>query len=244
MLRQQPKDGGSLAQKMQPKDGGWIAQKMGKFLESSGVVSEQLDSDESLESSGDDSFLRASSLERQAKAVERAHQPYLVYAPAAQAAAPTAPASCASAVEKELQQQAIKEVEAFAEYLGMEVAADRDLLWIAVEAMTAPLPPNWTQHETKDGQPYYYNQRTDHTQWEHPMDEYHRGLYKKLKTEKAKGSTKQQAAAKLEVRANVDGPMLALAGRLEVRANVASSEATHVATSAAADGTAAPHRRS
>jgi hypothetical protein len=31
-------------------------------------------------------------------------------------------------------------------------------------------------------------------QWEHPMDDYHRGLYKKLKAEKLKGKTQQQLA--------------------------------------------------
>ena len=29
-----------------------------------------------------------------------------------------------------------------------------DLLWIAVEAMTAPLPANWSEHQTDDGISY------------------------------------------------------------------------------------------
>ena len=35
----------------------------------------------------------------------------------------------------------------FAKYLGMDPAADRDLLWIAQEALNAPLPSEWTEHE-------------------------------------------------------------------------------------------------
>jgi len=36
----------------------------------------------------------------------------------------------------------------------MEVESDRDkeLLWIAKEAMGAALPAGWTQHEDKDGE--------------------------------------------------------------------------------------------
>ena len=53
-----------------------------------------------------------------------------------------------------------------------------------VEAMTAPLPENWTEHNTKDGQPYYYNKSTDTTQWEHPMDDWHRKEFQRKKKEK------------------------------------------------------------
>ena len=35
----------------------------------------------------------------------------------------------------------------FAKYLGMDPVADHDLLWIAQEALKAPLPSEWTEHE-------------------------------------------------------------------------------------------------
>ena len=91
-----------------------LAQKMGRFL-SSGVEAEELGSDESLGSMSDDSFgSRPSSMERQARAAVRSHQPERVYAPAAQAAAPAPAADAPSAEDTELKQQAIKEVEVFA----------------------------------------------------------------------------------------------------------------------------------
>lgn len=34
----------------------------------------------------------------------------------------------------------------YANYLGMDVVADSDLLWIAQQALTAELPPGWTEH--------------------------------------------------------------------------------------------------
>ena len=39
------------------------------------------------------------------------------------------------------------DVIAFAKYLGMDPAADRDLLWIAHQALNATLPSEWTEHE-------------------------------------------------------------------------------------------------
>ncbi len=52
-----------------------------------------------------------------------------------------------------------QEVYEFAEYLGMDVDQDQEFLWIAVEAMFAPLPRNWQEFENESGQIYYYNHR-------------------------------------------------------------------------------------
>jgi hypothetical protein len=114
-----------------------LAAKMGKFLQSSGVEDEI-----SYESDS------GGSMDEQANAIMR--DPSRVYAPIDElkegfAKPKMATESEASSAErKALNAQAMKEVETFAEYLGMNLAEDRDLLWIAVEAMTAPLPPNWT----------------------------------------------------------------------------------------------------
>lgn len=35
----------------------------------------------------------------------------------------------------------------FAKYLGMDIEADKSLLWIAAQALNANLPPSWTEHE-------------------------------------------------------------------------------------------------
>ena len=39
------------------------------------------------------------------------------------------------------------DVAQFAKYLGMDPEADRDLLWIASQALNAKLPNDWTGHE-------------------------------------------------------------------------------------------------
>ena len=62
-------------------------------------------------------------------------------------------------------QTTLEAVHNFARYLGMEPEKDKEYLWIAVEAMAAPLPENWAEFKTQDGQSYYYNRRTEITQW-------------------------------------------------------------------------------
>ncbi len=81
--------------------------------------------------------------------------------------------------------QILEEVREFALYLGMNPDEDKDLLWIAVDAMTAKLPEHWEELKAENGQSYYYFKRTGQTQWEHPLDDYYRGLYAKLKKDKA-----------------------------------------------------------
>jgi hypothetical protein len=110
-----------------------------------------------------------------------------------------------------------QEVYEFADYLGMDVKEDQEFLWIAVEAMFAPLPRNWQEFENENGQIYYYNHRfvalspsirlghitcfsTKLSQWEHPLDEYHKSLYRKQKDEKLKSSapSKNEHASKAD----------------------------------------------
>lgn len=71
------------------------------------------------------------------------------------------------------------EVKEYAEFLGMDVDRDSELLWIAREALTAPLPADWipcvsTEH---DNEVFYFNVNTGESQWDHPCDEYYKSLY-------------------------------------------------------------------
>ena len=91
---------------------------------------------------------------------------------------------CDWTVKTVLLTQVLEEVREFALYLGMNPEEDKDLLWIAVDAMTAKLPEHWEELKAENGQSYYYFKRTGQTQWEHPLDEYYRGLYAKLRKDK------------------------------------------------------------
>eukprot|EP00736_Rhodelphis_marinus_P008520 Rmarinus@m.25642 len=61
-----------------------------------------------------------------------------------------------------------EEVDAMADFLGL-AGEDGHLRWLAVEAMALPLPAGFTVHEDDEGSPYYYNEATDETSWNHPL---------------------------------------------------------------------------
>merc|ERR1712232_1463507 len=69
------------------------------------------------------------------------------------------------------------ELIAYARYLGIDPVADHDLLWIAVEALEAPLPSDWTEHFDSVDRVFYYNAATRVSSWTHPMEKIYRDTY-------------------------------------------------------------------
>eukprot|EP00924_Labyrinthula_sp_SR-Ha-C_P004470 snap_masked-scaffold_1-processed-gene-1.16-mRNA-1 protein AED:0.85 eAED:0.85 QI:0/-1/0/1/-1/1/1/0/888 len=76
-----------------------------------------------------------------------------------------------------------KAVVEHAKYLGLDPVLDQGLLWIAKEALMAPIPEGWNQGLTDDGVPYYYNEEIQESKWEHPLDEKYK---ERVRQEKAK----------------------------------------------------------
>ena len=74
------------------------------------------------------------------------------------------------------QQPLREELEDYAEYLGIDMAVDSNLLWIAEEAYFAPLPENFEEHTNERGDKYYYNPVSKDSAWAHPMDTYFRKM--------------------------------------------------------------------
>jgi hypothetical protein len=75
------------------------------------------------------------------------------------------------------------EIVRFAIHLGMDLRDDVHLLWIAEEALRAPLPEHWEATVDAYGRPQYRNKINHSVTLEHPMDEYYRYLYLKKKLE-------------------------------------------------------------
>ncbi|KAJ3371523.1 hypothetical protein GGF31_003132 [Allomyces arbusculus] len=85
-----------------------------------------------------------------------------------------------------------KEIEEYAEFLGMDLEKDRELFWIAREGLKAPLPAEWKPCQTESGDVYYFNFETKESIWDHPCDDYYRNMYKAEKeklTAKSESST-------------------------------------------------------
>ena len=86
-----------------------------------------------------------------------------------------------------------EEIVQYAEYLGMDPIADKDLLYIAKEGLKAPLPAPWKPcQQESDDQIYYYNFETRELQQEHPCDDFYK---KNFLQEKALKQRKQEEAA-------------------------------------------------
>lgn len=74
----------------------------------------------------------------------------------------------------------MQQIIGYAKYLGIDVKNDRDLLYIAKEGLTAPLPAHW-EIIVENGTPVYLNTLTNLKQVDHPLDEFYRYKYKTLK---------------------------------------------------------------
>jgi len=71
-----------------------------------------------------------------------------------------------------------EEVGVYAEWLGMDLEDDQALLWIAREALKAPLPDNWKSCRTMDTlETFYFNFETGESSWDHTCDAYYRNIY-------------------------------------------------------------------
>ena len=87
--------------------------------------------------------------------------------------------------------------------------------------MTAKLPEHWQEFKGEGDRSYYYYHRTGQTQWEHPLDDYYRNLYLKLKSEKL---ARQRAAVAAAAAAVVSQEQRALR-RASARAEAAAAAA-------------------
>lgn len=69
--------------------------------------------------------------------------------------------------------------------LGMDPQRDQEFLWIARESLVAFLPEGWYHvSATETGEPYYYNEITGESRWDHPCDEQFRRMFNDLKQRK------------------------------------------------------------
>jgi hypothetical protein len=74
------------------------------------------------------------------------------------------------------------EVISMAEYLGILPISEQHLLWIAADALKAPIPLNWTAQTDKQGRTFFYNHINNESTWDHPLDSHFRGLRDQFRT--------------------------------------------------------------
>ena len=86
--------------------------------------------------------------------------------------------------EEEISLLKQRAIEAHAKYLGMDLIVDKEFLWIAHQSLLAPLPPDWEQFESPDGEFYYFHKPSNESSWIHPRDDHYREMFKKEKKNK------------------------------------------------------------
>jgi hypothetical protein len=67
-----------------------------------------------------------------------------------------------------------EEIISMSEYLGIRVLSEPSLLWIAVDAYSAPLPSGWATHRDAEGRMFFHNATSNASQWDHPLDSHFR----------------------------------------------------------------------
>ena len=78
-----------------------------------------------------------------------------------------------------------EEVIEYANWLGIDVENDHDLIWIAREGLMAPLPTDWKPCKQENSEEiYYFNFDTGDSTWEHPCDGFYKSLYEEEKKKK------------------------------------------------------------
>ncbi len=68
------------------------------------------------------------------------------------------------------------ELLSMAEYLGIRPKSESHLLWIAVDALRAPLPVSWSAQKDSQGRTFFYNHISNQSRWDHPLDSHFRKL--------------------------------------------------------------------
>eukprot|EP00929_Paragymnodinium_shiwhaense_P063167 TRINITY_DN31573_c0_g1_i1.p1 TRINITY_DN31573_c0_g1~~TRINITY_DN31573_c0_g1_i1.p1 ORF type:complete len:617 (-),score=173.86 TRINITY_DN31573_c0_g1_i1:126-1976(-) len=73
-----------------------------------------------------------------------------------------------------------QEVYEYAEFLGIDPETEPQLMWIAREGVVAPVPAPWKACQ-EDDEVFYFNYETKQSIWDHPCDEYYRGMVDKFR---------------------------------------------------------------
>ena len=75
----------------------------------------------------------------------------------------------------------------YAEFLGMDLNEDADLLYIAKEGLKAPVPEPWKAFSNDKDEIYYTNSMTGQVIQDHPLDEVYRMKFQDAKRAKLTG---------------------------------------------------------
>lgn len=79
----------------------------------------------------------------------------------------------------------------------MDPVANRDLMWIAEEALWAPLPDEWTEHFDSANRVFYHNIQEHTSTWTHPLEQFHRDIYNEIVDFRSRPCADEEQTVKL-----------------------------------------------
>eukprot|EP00929_Paragymnodinium_shiwhaense_P000605 TRINITY_DN100859_c0_g1_i1.p1 TRINITY_DN100859_c0_g1~~TRINITY_DN100859_c0_g1_i1.p1 ORF type:complete len:572 (-),score=167.50 TRINITY_DN100859_c0_g1_i1:98-1759(-) len=85
-----------------------------------------------------------------------------------------------------------EEVLEYAEFLGIDVDKEPQLMWIAKEGVVAPVPHPWKACTENEEDVFYFNFETSESIWDHPSDD----KFKRMVEEHRQKHVEEQAAKK------------------------------------------------
>ena len=92
--------------------------------------------------------------------------------------------------------------------LGLDPEVDADLLWIAEEALRAPLPLGWVELEDpKTGVPYYHSTVDNTVTWDHPLDGHYKLMAARAQLAKPGRKDEMESAARADASESIEGEM-------------------------------------
>jgi hypothetical protein len=103
-----------------------------------------------------------------------------------------------ASLDNPLFEPSLNEVQSYASYLGLDVDNELHLMWIADEALNAPLPSEWTEHHDSADRVFYYNVQTHASSWTHPLEQLHRDTYKCIVNFRSGDLSKEERGQELE----------------------------------------------
>eukprot|EP00927_Polykrikos_kofoidii_P043124 TRINITY_DN37192_c0_g1_i1.p1 TRINITY_DN37192_c0_g1~~TRINITY_DN37192_c0_g1_i1.p1 ORF type:complete len:739 (-),score=82.46 TRINITY_DN37192_c0_g1_i1:155-2284(-) len=71
-----------------------------------------------------------------------------------------------------------EEILGYADFLGIDPETESDLMWIAREGVSAPVPPPWKACQNEESELFYWNPETQQSLWDHPADAHYQALLK------------------------------------------------------------------
>lgn len=76
------------------------------------------------------------------------------------------------------------EIHQYALFLGMDLERDKDFFFIAQEGLKAPVPEQWEAYQDENDEMFYVNSVTKQRMTDHPLDEFYKQKFLRLKAEK------------------------------------------------------------